>query len=302
MELRQIKKILVGTGLTGESVGAVLQARAMADAYGAELHAVHAIEPISSRQEEAMPGLAEKHAAQAREELEKFASTHELVDHATLHVVRGSPETEILKLRASLKADLLVVGRYGKGGLKRGILGSIADRLVRKCPVPALVVQPEFRGTYSTIGVASDLDQDSEVELRRAIDVARAVKADKVRLIHTFAVPAGYHMVSTWDEACARLARVGEERATELIERVGGDIPVEVHIHEGAPATQVTKVATDLGVDLLALSTHHRSITSFSNHGRTTEKILRNSDCSVWCESNPALYQGLIDSIRELLD
>ena len=42
MELRQIKKILVGTGLTGESVGAVLQARAMADAL-AERSIPHAL-------------------------------------------------------------------------------------------------------------------------------------------------------------------------------------------------------------------------------------------------------------------
>lgn len=303
---KPIDNILVATGLTPESVGAVLQAKALAVKLGTHLHAAHVIEPVSESEEKAIPGLAEAHMKQADEELKVFAEAHGLTGDIEFDICKGSPEQEILRLRHRIDADLLVVGRYGKGGLKRGMLGSIADTLVRKCPVSVLVVQPEFRGDFKQIAVASDLSEQSEIAIRRALWLTKSLGHNQLLLLHSYEVPAGYHMVSTWETACERLEKLARERAEEVVSRLraemGTDAPnVKIVIHEGNPSGAVPKMALEEHVDLLMLSTHGRTTAALLLLGRTTEKILRQAHCSVWAEKSPALFEGFIDAIKEVL-
>jgi nucleotide-binding universal stress UspA family protein len=39
------------------------------------------------------------------------------------------------------RADLVVIGTTGRGGLNRALLGSVADRVVRLAPCPVLTVR-----------------------------------------------------------------------------------------------------------------------------------------------------------------
>ncbi|EMA37230.1 universal stress protein [Halobiforma nitratireducens] len=71
-------------------------------------------------------------------------------------VRRGRPDGVVLAYAAEVDADLLVVGRTGRSGLKRALLGSTTDRLLRKSSIPVLVV-PEAEGTN---GVGIDTDGD----------------------------------------------------------------------------------------------------------------------------------------------
>lgn len=304
-DLRPIKKILLATGLSTESVGAVLQATAMAKLFGAELHAGHVIEPVSATTERAIPGLAEKQEQHAREELEIFAESHGLAGVAELHVLRGEPEAQLLTLRKDLDADLLVIGRYGRGGLKRGRLGSIADRVLRHCQVSTLVVDPDFRGSFTNIAVACDLDAEDPVELRRGLDLARSLGAGSVTLVHAYEIPHGYHTILTHEEAKERLERVWTESAEALIARVRveGDPEVSVRAAQGSPASAVPRLVGEIGADLLVLGTHFRvSKAAAVMLGRTSEKILNAVDCSVWSETCPSLHQGFLDAIKHLFD
>jgi nucleotide-binding universal stress UspA family protein len=53
----------------------------------------------------------------------------------------GVPHEEILALAADERADLVVMGTHGRGGLNRLFLGSVADRVVRLAPCPVLTVR-----------------------------------------------------------------------------------------------------------------------------------------------------------------
>lgn len=302
---RPIERILVATGLTPESVGGVLIAHWLAEKLGAKLHAVHVIEPISATAEKAVPGLAEAHEKNARKELEVFARSHGLGSNVVLDVVRGSPAQEIVNLRHDLGSDLLVIGRYGKGGLKRGRVGSIADRLVRKFPVSVVVVPPEFRGEYNTVAVASNFDEESDIALRRTFELGRMLGIDEILLLHSYLVPAGYNAVCSWAEACRRIEAVSREHAQETIDRVKADYPdapsVRVVIGEGPVSTKLAEMAATEGVDLLVVSTHGRSGPAFMLLGQTTERILNHATCSVWAEKSPALEQGILAVMREIL-
>lgn len=305
-ELRDINTILVATGLTQESVGAVVAALSVRELVGAELHAVNVIEPMSALEERAAPGLAEAHRKHAEEELSKFAKTHGLTGVATLHVESGEPEHEILHLRAQLKADMLVLGRYGKGGPKQGRLGSIAVRLARQCPVSTLIVKPEFRGMPGKVGVAVDLFSDQYIELERGIRIANRLGLDELLLLDAYQIPTGYHMVSSLEECRAKIETSAAERSAEIIRRMGAKFDtlprITLKLAEGEPAPALATLVEQEGLELLVIGTQWRTPIAKMLLGRTSEKIINAVSCSVWAETSAHSYQGLIDGLKHLLD
>lgn len=302
--VRPIRTILLATGLTQESVGAVQMAQRFAELYGATLHAAHVIEPRDSAAEAAV-GMTATHDQHAREELDRFVHAHGLRETATLHVLRGEPEHELLTLRQELDADLLVIGRYGKGGLKHGRLGSIADRVVRHCQVSSLVVQPEFRGGYTTLGVASDLDEDAHQEVPRALEVARHLGVDEVVLMHAYELPHGYHTIMTREEATERIERSFREQAERILARNRGpeDPKVRVELRQGRPSKAIPELVAEHGIDLLVIgAAYHTSKAAAALLGRTTEHILRDVPCSVWAETTPEMREGFLEVLKHLFD
>jgi nucleotide-binding universal stress UspA family protein len=57
-------------------------------------------------------------------------------------VVAGDPASEIIRFARAEAADLVVVGTHGRTGLKRLVIGSVAERVVREAPCPVLVARP----------------------------------------------------------------------------------------------------------------------------------------------------------------
>lgn len=54
----------------------------------------------------------------------------------------GVPD-KIIESILSLKADLLIVGTHGHSGINRFLLGSVAEEIVRRSPIPVLLVRPK---------------------------------------------------------------------------------------------------------------------------------------------------------------
>jgi len=63
----------------------------------------------------------------------------------TYHIAVGEPGKSIILHSAEAKVDLIVMMTSGKGGLKRAILGSVADEVVRKAGVPVLLLPKRRR-------------------------------------------------------------------------------------------------------------------------------------------------------------
>jgi len=53
----------------------------------------------------------------------------------------GVPYEEIVALARDERADLVVIGTHGRGGINRALLGSVADRVARLAPCPVLTVR-----------------------------------------------------------------------------------------------------------------------------------------------------------------
>ena len=63
---------------------------------------------------------------------------------ATSYLIEFGPiAATVIKRVQSEHVDLVVVGSHGRTGLRRAVLGSVAEQLVRKSPVPVLVVRRE---------------------------------------------------------------------------------------------------------------------------------------------------------------
>jgi len=61
------------------------------------------------------------------------------LDTAETMVVVGDAGHEICALAESLAASVVVLGTHGRSGIKRAIMGSTSDYVVRHCPCPVLV-------------------------------------------------------------------------------------------------------------------------------------------------------------------
>jgi nucleotide-binding universal stress UspA family protein len=55
-------------------------------------------------------------------------------------VVEGQPATEIMKMAETSNADLIVMGRLGRTGISKFLMGSVAEKVIRHSRVPVLMV------------------------------------------------------------------------------------------------------------------------------------------------------------------
>jgi nucleotide-binding universal stress UspA family protein len=63
------------------------------------------------------------------------------------HLVAGNEADEILRLASELKCDLVVMGTHGRTGLRRLLLGSVAESVMRKAPCAVLTVRAPASAT-----------------------------------------------------------------------------------------------------------------------------------------------------------
>jgi len=62
-----------------------------------------------------------------------------------VHLMLGEPEAVIVWLAEELGAGLVVAGSRGLGGMRRTLIGSVSDSVVRHAHCPVVVVRPEKR-------------------------------------------------------------------------------------------------------------------------------------------------------------
>ena len=142
-----LKQILVPTDFSEASTIAVRYAKALAEAFDASLHLMHVQEDpflLSAAPEGFYPpaGFYEDMEKAANAKLEQVLIQAELGRAQTTVVARkGSPFVEIIRYARELEIDLIVMGTHGRGPIAHMLLGSVAERVVRKAPCPVLTVR-----------------------------------------------------------------------------------------------------------------------------------------------------------------
>jgi len=78
--------------------------------------------------------------------------------------VEGTPSTEIVRYTRDEPVDVVVMGTHGRGGIDRLLLGSVAERVVRKSAVPVVTVPVTGGAAESDEVVEADADPAAGVE------------------------------------------------------------------------------------------------------------------------------------------
>jgi len=125
-----------------ESVGrAVSVALDFAARFDAGVHALSVIDTseVDSSPESVRTDLREALTEQADDALDAVA--RETDQPVTTAVREGRPADEISEYARAVDADVVATGTRGRHGENRFLLGSVAERVVRTCPVPVLTVR-----------------------------------------------------------------------------------------------------------------------------------------------------------------
>ena len=87
----------------------------------------------------------EKESKRQMLRLKKKAESAGVVTQTEVRV--GSIDTEILAAIKKFKADLVVMGTHGRHGIERWFMGSVAERMARRCPAPLRTIPPATKRT-----------------------------------------------------------------------------------------------------------------------------------------------------------
>ncbi len=153
-------KILLATDGSEEAALAAKTAADIAQKTGSELHVVHArlLLPWAgySAAETPTTGAVDEEEARERvmrwldDQVERIEAEGGNVTQAYLRL--GRPDEgiitvaeEIVSLAEEIGAGLIVVGSRGLGGIRRALMGSVSDSVVRHAHCPVLVVRKEKR-------------------------------------------------------------------------------------------------------------------------------------------------------------
>lgn len=145
----KISKILVPTDFSDLSLQAVKYGREFAGTFGAQIHCLHVIDEAyqywSAMGSESVPvgPAVEDLQSLAANHMHQFADEHLVgLDYVPVaKVVAGNPWAEIVQYALENTVDVIILATHGRGGLVHALLGSTAERVIRKAPCPVLVVR-----------------------------------------------------------------------------------------------------------------------------------------------------------------
>ena len=146
----RLERILLPTDFSEPALAAARYAFGLARRFGATVCLLHVIEdPVVY-----LPPF-DHQAIPTKDEMEAFAQTAlaewVLPDGAEECPIErryrhGTPFVQIIHEAREQSVDLIVLGTHGRGGVAHLLMGSVAERVVRKSPCPVMTVGPEGRG------------------------------------------------------------------------------------------------------------------------------------------------------------
>jgi universal stress protein A len=146
----RMQKILFPTDLSDAAEEAQLYACALAEQFQAELHVLSVIQDLSFVSPDpnipwVIPsGSLDEVRSSLERALEQVPDPNWSAGRKVVRVVRsGVPVVEIIEYAKEQEVDIIVVGTHGRTGLSHVLLGSVAEKVIRKAPCPVLAVHPK---------------------------------------------------------------------------------------------------------------------------------------------------------------
>jgi nucleotide-binding universal stress UspA family protein len=143
-----LKKILVTTDLSEFSLAAFDYASTASLLFNADIYLLHVIEGgpggrsrmHGDRERQSQALINKEEALKALQDFVRSSISSEL--NVTTVVRSGSPPDEIIRFAKEEGIDMIVIATHGRTGLKHIMMGSVAEKIVRRSSVPVLSVKP----------------------------------------------------------------------------------------------------------------------------------------------------------------
>ena len=279
----QLKRIVISDDLCSGGEMAVQAAQVLADRDGA-LKLVHVVEPhlFSRRATLSFADLPtfEDIVRTAKGELEKRAarSTHPRVES---EVRTGKPFVELIATCRAWQGDLLVVGISVKE--EEHTLGSTSERVVRKAPVPVLVIKKPLSVGPKTVLVPTDFSACAAKAAEEALTLVRSF-GGRVIFLHALDIHSAYP--AAYGVNTLRLPPLQDSPSeAEWQAFLAGlssleNLSWEKRTEEGQAAATIVRLAEESKADLIVMGTHGRSGLKHMLLGSVAEQVVRTAACS----------------------
>jgi universal stress protein A len=144
-----LRSILVPTDFSASSDRAIEYASTLASGFGATVHLIHVLDPVSLQLPWETPiESAARHERSYQESRAKLAVVAATLDRprlpVTCEVRSGTPAIEIALAAVDYGADLIVMATHGRSGLPHLLLGSVAEHVIRHATCPVLAVRDQM--------------------------------------------------------------------------------------------------------------------------------------------------------------
>jgi nucleotide-binding universal stress UspA family protein len=264
----RLEKLLLATDGSKLSEGAEKETINLAKICSSKIYALSVIE-VNPEFLAAAPQLVEKNEKEVRKHLEKVKTkaTSEGLDCEIIVHQGEEPFKYIVDEAAKKKVAMTIMGRHGRTGLKRLLMGSVAAKTVGHSPCDVMVIPQAAKVVYKKILVATDGSKYSDAASFEAVSIAKRCNSDLIAL-----------SVATKDTNLAA-AKESVEKVRQLADREG--VKVESLAFKGMPYEVIVDTAVKKGADLIVVGSHGRTGVKRLLMGSVTERVIGHSECGV---------------------
>jgi nucleotide-binding universal stress UspA family protein len=207
-------------------------------------------------------------------------------------VMVGYPAEEILRYADENDIDLILMATHGRSGIRRWVIGSVADKVLRSSRVPVLLVRTGIPQHIvdnewpDSMLVPLDGSGLAELVLPHVAALAKQPKAKTVKVtllmaceplsIPAFATP---EFLANWGDMVAKQMAKSRNSAKKYLTRIekqlnSAGLTVSSEVLEGQAAEEIVNYAAKNSSSLIVMATHGRSGLSRWAYGSVAEKVL----------------------------
>ena len=266
----RFEHILLATDGSEFSAGAERVAMTMARRHHARLTilGVAVYDPAYST---SVPELEREARAMARRNVEAAVRQADGLDHTVVIKEAADPYKGIVEAAEEQRADVIIMGRRGKRGLARMMVGAATIRVMGHAPCNVMVVPKDAQACKHGILVATDGSRYGDAA---ALTAGRLAQVSELPLDVISAVMPN-HSRARRQEAVAAVQRVRDGLSASGIQLDGSVV-------EGSrPDDVILQQAKQTGADLIVMGTHGRTGLERVLVGSIAERVIGGAECPV---------------------
>jgi nucleotide-binding universal stress UspA family protein len=266
--LSKLDRLLLATDRSIFSEGAIREAINFAKRCSSWLYVMSVMES-NPEYETIGANIFEKEQKEALEYLEvvKTRAVQEGVSCHTILRQGQEPYRLITDEAVEKKVDMIIIGRRGRSGLMKVLMGSVAAKVIGHAPCKVLVVPRAARIECRNILVATDGSAHSIAAAAEAIGIAKRCGSNIIA-VSTMYVEEGFGE-----------AKANVDGVVAMAQKEG--IPIEALTPSGRSHEVILETAGGRGVDLIIMGTYGKTGLKKLLMGSSTEKVIGHANCAV---------------------